>query len=426
MNKTNRHKSNLSNLRVRAEEKLNRSDSELQAKPAAEIEHELDVHRVELEMQNEELIHTQTKLLKSVEEYFELFDFAPIGYFILDIHGIITNINHKGLEMLGVDKRQIIGRALSNFIFTQSNQDDFYRHRQAANTTQKKQHLESQLKTSDGTIRYILIESYPINDDKNNFKHLLTTINDITNIKENELRLETLLEKEKVLHEMKSQFITIASHEFRTPLSTILTSAELMEKYEALKDEEKKERHFQKIKTSVNRIKEILIDFLYMNDEEKEEMKSNAEIFNVFTFTLDLIEETKSFNGIHNIKYQQLGRYDNVYLDKTLFKTCMFNLIINAYKYSPEGETILITTDRTSPNLIKISIQDNGIGILEADQPHIFEKFFRGGNTTNTQGTGLGLSITKKLVTLMNGSISFDSTKNKGTTFYMNFPQILN
>jgi signal transduction histidine kinase len=104
----------------------------------------------------------------------------------------------------------------------------------------------------------------------------------------------------------------------------------------------------------------------------------------------------------------------------------MFNLIINAYKYSPEGKNILITTDRTSPNVIKISIQDNGIGIPEADQPHIFEKFFRGGNSTNTQGTGLGLSITKKLVMLMNGSISFVSIENKETTFYMNFPQILN
>jgi two-component system sensor kinase FixL len=288
MNKSNRQKNDLSNLRERAEEKLNRPEADTQGKPPGEIEHELDVHRVELEMQNEELINTQTKLLRSVDEYFELFDFAPIGYFILDINGIITNINHKGLELLRVEKKQIIGKALSNYIYPHSGQDDFYRHRQEANETHKKQHLESQLKTSDGIIRYILIESYPINDNENNFKHLLTTINDITNIKENERRLETLLEKEKILHEMKSQFITIASHEFRTPLSTILTSAELMEKYEALKDEEKKERHFQKIKTSVNRIKEILIDFLYMNDEEKGEMKNNAELFNLFTFTLNM------------------------------------------------------------------------------------------------------------------------------------------
>lgn len=220
---------------------------------------------------------------------------------------------------------------------------------------------------------------------------------------------------------MKSQFVSIASHEFRTPLATILTSAELIEKYNKPEDLEKKEKHFRKIKTSVSRIKEILIDFLSVDEVEKGKITNNPETFNLVDFIKYTVEETKQFNGIHTQKYEHFGNHQNAILDKKLLKTCLTNLIINAYKYSPTGGAIEIKSKQSSFGNIEINIIDHGIGIPLEDQAYIFSRFFRAKNAEYTQGTGLGLNITKELIKIMGGSISFTSDTDKGTTFSLKF-----
>jgi signal transduction histidine kinase len=168
-------------------------------------------------------------------------------------------------------------------------------------------------------------------------------------------------------------------------------------------------------------MKEILIDFLSASEIEKGMIKNNPEVFNLSKYTEAVIEETKSFNGIHTIKYTHIGESQNVYLDKKILKTCLSNLIINAYKYSPKGGEIEVITELKKDGSLSFKVKDNGIGIPKKDELHIFENFFRAKNAENIQGTGIGLNITRRLVTIMGGDITFISTENKGSTFTIKF-----
>lgn len=378
-------------------------------------------YKAKLRMQNEKLLGTQSKLEGLIDEYTILFEHAPIGYFILDKNGIITKVNETGSYQLNIAKKQLTGRHLSEFIFSKSCQDNFDRHRNIALEEGKLQQVECELKRTDGSIFLALMDSMVVKDEKNNLKYFLTMVSDITLRKEQERKIGLALQKEKELNEMKSQFITIASHEFRTPLSTILTSSELIEKYTKPVADERTERHFLKIKTSIQRLKEILIDFMSAGEIERENIKNKPKTFNLIEFTKKLLDEVNPINGTTRVNYNHHGSYTDVLLDPKLLKTALTNLIVNAYKYSPDGSTIEITTEQNSPGNINITIKDNGIGIPLIDQPHLFETFFRAKNADNIPGTGLGLNITKKLITLMEGNISFRSKENEGTTFFINF-----
>jgi PAS domain S-box-containing protein len=422
MNNINLNENDSSSKNV-AEEKSATNKGKKKEFSDSTLKYELDVYKEELKMQNVELLDTQAKLLKSISEFTELFEQAPIGYFILDKDGLILNVNETGRKQLKGNKKQLLNKHFSIFINSKSCQDRFYQHKNLVIETRKKKQFEAKLKLIDGTNIFSLIETSFVKDEKNHFKFLFCTVSDISKQKEQERILELALVKEKKLNEMKSQFITIASHEFRTPLATILTSAELMEKYTSLDQDENRVKHYKKIRTAVSRLGEILIDFLSANDIEKGKIKNHPELFNLVEFTNKIIDDTKSFNGTHLIKYNHIGNYENVFLDMKLLKTCITNLLINAYKYSPDGGLIDITTKHTVPDGVIITVSDYGIGIPKKDQGNIFETFFRAKNAENFQGTGMGLSITQQFVKIMKGQISFTSQENKGTTFTIKLPQ---
>jgi len=423
MKKAIKQSKQIVSLRKKAEKKISTEEKSITSN---KLEHELHVHKIELELQNEELLLAQSKLIQSIDEYSTLFNNAPIGYFILDSNGVIKNVNEKGCQQLGYLKNKIIGKAFSLFLHNREHQDNFYRHRNEVLKTKKEMHLESAIKRKGGNAFFAIIESSLVLDENNNFKHFLSTLTDISERKLHEQVLELSFLKEKELNELKNQFITIASHEFRTPLATILMSAELMEKYNKPEDLEKKSKHYQKISVAVSRIREILLDFLSVDDAEKGVTKNNPINFNIVEFIQQLITETRSFDGTHVLNYTHIGKNVLVTLDKKLLKTCISNLIINAYKYSPLANRIDIISEQKKKGSLTISVTDYGIGIPKSDQTHIFEKFYRAKNTDNIQGTGLGLNITKKMVKLMNGTISFNTSEKNGTTFVMHFPNAIN
>lgn len=238
---------------------------------------------------------------------------------------------------------------------------------------------------------------------------------------EAEAELEKSLAKEKELGELKSRFVTMASHEFRTPLSTIHSSAYLLQKYVTTEDQPKREKHLERIISSVNSLINILDDFLSVG--KMEEGKIAAKI--APTDIKDLIEHV--MNQAHpilkrnqNIKYEHHG-LTILDLDASLMKHILLNLISNAIKFSPEGKDIHITIDaEKSPWVLKV--RDEGIGISIADQANLFDRFFRGSNAANIQGTGLGLHIVSKYVQLMHGEITYHSEINRGTEFILKFP----
>ncbi len=232
--------------------------------------------------------------------------------------------------------------------------------------------------------------------------------------------LSKSLEIEKELNELKSNFVSMASHEFRTPLSTVLSSAYLIEKYSSEADQPKREKHLQRIISSVNMLTDILNDFLSVGKIEEGKIQVRLTEFNIETAIKAIIEEIKN-----NLREKQEVIYNhegntNVILDPSLLKHIIMNLVSNASKFSPEGRKIEIKTARTKDHLT-LYVKDYGIGISKEDQKHLMERFFRASNAGNIQGTGLGLHIVAKYAELMNGSVTYKSELENGTEFTITF-----
>jgi PAS domain S-box-containing protein len=238
--------------------------------------------------------------------------------------------------------------------------------------------------------------------------------------KEVESQIRRMLEKEKELNELKSRFVSMASHEFRTPLGGILTSVSLIAKYPKAEDESKRDKHVQIIKKSVKNLTNILNDFLSLDKLEQGNLASTPSKFDFIEFIEDMAEENRETSK-HQIVVEHKDPEIVIFQDKEMIRNVVINLISNAIKYSPEDGIITLRTQVREDHLI-LEIADQGMGIPQADQKHLFERFFRAQNVLNLQGTGLGLNIVKRYLDLMNGKIEFSSVENKGTTFKVHLP----
>ena len=230
------------------------------------------------------------------------------------------------------------------------------------------------------------------------------------------------LEKEKELGQLKSRFVSMASHEFRTPLSAIQLSAALIEKYAQPFTNENITKHVNKIKNAVGNLTTILNDFLSLEKLEAGKVEPSFTDFDLVKLAEEITEEMQLVaKQNQNIIYQHTGTASMVHLDQNLLKNCIFNLVANAIKYSGENTFIEFNTEINEQSCV-VTIKDNGIGIPEADQKHLFEAFFRAHNTGNIPGTGLGLNIVARYTLLMNGRVEFKSDVNHGTLFTITFP----
>lgn len=243
--------------------------------------------------------------------------------------------------------------------------------------------------------------------------------------KDAEKKARIALEAEKELNELKSRFVSMASHEFRTPLSTILTSVSLISQYTAKEDENKRDKHINRIRSSVRNLTSILNDFLSLDKLEQGKVEMNVVKFNIVELCEEIVEEMQAAAKKEQvIIYSHSGKEKTFIADMQLLKNIIINLFSNAIKYSGEGKVIDLTSQFVKSNLI-VSIADKGIGIPKADQDHMFEKFFRAKNSLTIQGTGLGLNIVQRYLSLLDGKIHFKSVENKGTTFTVEIPSNL-
>ena len=231
------------------------------------------------------------------------------------------------------------------------------------------------------------------------------------------------LGKEKEMNEMKSRFVSMASHEFKTPLSTILSSASLISNYAGPQSQPQREKHVQRIKNSVKHLNDLLEDFLSLGRLDENLIRTNAVQFDLKEFLEDTMEEMKTgLRKGQEIQLEQDG-FNDFITDKRLLKNILLNIMSNAIKFSPEYSVIKVQVNNNYNKLL-IAVNDNGIGISVEDQKYLFNSFFRGNNTLNIEGTGLGLHIVKRYINLLKGTVDIQSELKKGTTIKIELPHL--
>ncbi len=250
----------------------------------------------------------------------------------------------------------------------------------------------------------------------------LFVFNNVTEQKSEQQKLEASLKAEKELNELKSRFVAMASHEFRTPLSAILSSAILIGKQNETGKEEQRIKHVFRIRNNVKNLVVILNDFLSLSKLEEGKVIANPENFELVQFSKSIIEEMDATKKEgQNILLTPAEASFQVFLDPKLLSHILINLLSNAIKYSSENQDIVLSITRSAKQVI-LTIIDKGIGIPEEEQKKLFSRFFRADNANNIQGTGLGLHIVKQYVELMGGTVSFTSKVHKETSFRVKLP----
>lgn len=292
--------------------------------------------------------------------------------------------------------------------------------------------LEYRIRRSDGLYRWIDYVGKPtFYDDV--FTGFIGTASDVHDQRMMKEELEHLvrrrttelyeaLDREREMSELKTRFVSMASHEFRTPLSIVLSSTTLIEQYGVGEKDERINKHLLRIKSSVNNLTNILNDFLSIDKLEQGKVELEHENFDMTEFMKEVIEDVSLL--------RKSGQAINVFhtgetyvvSDQKKLRYILVNLLSNSIKYSPSDTEIRLSSENTM-KMLQISVEDHGIGIPEEEQKYLYNKFFRATNAVNTQGTGLGLTIVKRYVDLMGGSIDFSSKPGKGTKFTLRLPK---
>jgi PAS domain S-box-containing protein len=241
--------------------------------------------------------------------------------------------------------------------------------------------------------------------------------NTLDKLEVNAKELAQSLEKEKVLGDLKTRFVSMASHEFRTPLTSILGSATLIEKYSKAEDQPKREQHIKRIKSSVSHLTEILEEFLSVGKLEDGKLEIHPADFSMREFIEDILTDFSTYN--QPIRFELVEDF-TCFQDASILRKVIFNGLSNALKFSQKE--VLLQVKRNDSN-VEMCISDQGIGISAEDQKHLFERFFRGGNATVIQGTGLGLHLVDRYMRLLGGKVEISSELNKGTELRLQFPQ---
>lgn len=327
----------------------------------------------------------------------------------------ISNYKETGVKKIIGEGREVRGRKKdgTTFPFRLGVSEVFYKDKSIF--TGFIHDLTKEKRAEDELLRHTLELEEVV---KERTKDLIKIVSELERAKAD---VSISLEKEIELNQLKSRFVSMASHEFRTPLSSVQLSASLIDKYIEQPNFEAVMKHTNRIKGSVQLLNNILNDFLSLEKLETGVVVVNQQLINVVHLGEEITGEMQMIcKKNQHIVYQHTGSNPEFYLDAHLLKSSIINLISNAIKYSGEDTFIEFATEITE-NTCTVVIRDNGIGIPDEDQKNLFEPFFRAHNTGNIPGTGLGLNIVKRYVLLMGGELDYWSAIHKGTSFQMTF-----
>jgi PAS domain S-box-containing protein len=392
--------------------------------------------------------------MKSNQQIYQLlFENAGEGMVVTNNRGVIELVNPRLLELFGYNEQEVVGQRIE-ILVPDAVKSKHSQHREGYVKKPQDRRMggdmnllaqrkdKSKFSVEIGLNHCYVGEELKVVaivtditervESQKNLKKLNSDLEDKVKVRTQELeinqkKIEKTLDKERELNELKSRFVSMASHEFRTPLSTILSSATLVGKYINEDQQDKRDKHIDRIKSSVKNLTTILNDFLSIDKLEEGKIRINSSKFLLSELINEAVGEMEYF-----LKEGQYISVDNSILedqgilsDRNVIKNILINLLSNASKYSDKNKEILLIVKLLGEN-IQIDVIDKGIGIPKDEQEKLFaNRFFRAGNVTNIEGTGLGLTIVKKYLSLIGGDITFDSVEDKGTTFTIILPKML-
>jgi two-component system CheB/CheR fusion protein len=410
-------------LRRRAEARLRARGAA--GKPSARADerrsqHELDVHRVELELQNEELKAARRETEAALESYVSLFDFAPIGYATLDRSGVIAKVNHAGVELLGKTRSSLIGRPFEASVSLRDRPAFRVLLGQAlASGSRELAELELAVDHEERLLARLIVNQLPGGE------RILAAFEDISERKNRERRLA---ETEAALREVdrrKDEFLAVLSHELRNPLNAVCNSLASMSR--AGLGSEHAERAFAVIKRQASlltRIVDDLLDVTRIARGKIELRRTPVEFGEIVRRTLDDYRPTFDKSGIDLHARLETGPLW-VQGDAARLAQVLGNLLANAEKFTPKDGTVVVSL-RSSDDNVALSVRDSGVGIEPDVLPHVFESFVQGPQTIDRArgGLGLGLAMVKGIVELHGGSVTVASDgPGRGTDITIALPR---
>ncbi len=371
-------------------------------------------------MRNRNLLERDRRLAlaESEERFRKLFMEAPVGMALVDHSERFVRVNSLLCTLFGYSAAELEQMHYSDILDEQETHIIL--------TFEARQRIEQRCRTKDGRLIQVSITASGMLEK--NVYYSLLTLEDVTDYKrmEDEAReaeqLAAELSKQRELADFKARFLSIVSHEFRNPLAGILTSTDLLNHYHDRLTDDARRANFQRIYADVHRLNQMVDDLLEISRSENGQVKFSPVLINLEAFCRDILEEVRaSTDNRHTLVFSHQALPDAILADTSLLHTILTNLLYNGIKYTPEGGEVLLHACG-DPQQVVITVSDTGIGIPYADQPKIFEPFYRAQNVGGIKGSGLGLKIVQDYLRLHNGEISLRSDPGTGTTFTITLP----
>ncbi|MEG4057442.1 MULTISPECIES: ATP-binding protein [unclassified Microcoleus] len=345
---------------------------------------------------------------------------------LLTPEGIVLEVNETTLDFAGLRSEGIVGRPMWEMAIWAQSPQVSEQLQCAIGKASRGEFFRSEIDLlgKSGQIMTVDFSLKPVKNETGQVLLLIAEARDISDRKRAEAEILKALAREKELSELRAKFVTMVSHEFRTPLTTIQFSAGLLQDYSSQWSQDKKSTHFVRIQLAIKRMTELLEDILVIGKIEANTLQFQPVSLNLEKFCRQLVEEQQlNDSNQHPIAFQYEGGNCEAQMDEKLLQQILGNVLSNAIKYSPVGSTVSLHLNCQNKEAV-FQVQDQGIGIPQADRERILETFYRATNVGNISGTGLGLAIVKRAVELHCGQLAIDSQEGKGTTFTITLPLI--
>lgn len=388
----------------------------------ATVLEELSVVLEEIDQQYNELLSTRQALEEQRQRYQELFDFAPEGYLVTDIRGVIQEANQAAETLFGVRRNFLVGKPLSLFV-AKLDRRAFFTYLSALQTSAQQRNWDLRLKPQRGEVFPAVIATSAVySPDSSKLLGWRWLLRDITALRHSTVITRESVGEEKLDH-LRSSFIQMISHELRTPMTVIVTALELL-KHRTDANPVQRQTYIERIQQATWRMNTLLNDVLLYDDTEANTRSLTPTQLDLEAFCQEIITRQQArADKPHTVTVSSDGTCEAVYLDQERMQQMLDRLVANALNYSPPNTPVSLDL-QCMGDCIGISIHNEGTPLDQAQQSHLFEPFYRPESSAHIPGVGLGLTIVKRAVDAYNGELTVESNTETGITFKVTLPKL--